>query len=60
MINFIKSLLCEHNFIFYANLYGDLINYWNCRSLDVCTKCGKYKKFPELRNVDFPEEKRKR
>jgi len=44
----IKRLFCKHDYEFLENIYGDEINYLNCRSLWKCKKCGKIKKSNKL------------
>ena len=43
MIKFIKRLACNHKYEFKENVYGDTINYLNCRSIFECVYCGKEK-----------------
>jgi len=39
MIKFIKQLFCKHSWKWKENVYGDPINYLNCRSIWKCEKC---------------------
>lgn len=39
----IKYLFCKHNYKPWANVHGDFINWMNCRTVLICTKCGKRK-----------------
>ena len=39
----VKKLFCKHDYIPFANLYGDLINSLGCRTVFWCKKCGKMK-----------------
>ena len=49
MIEFIKRLFCRHYKVeFVRNVYGDQINYFNCRSFWKCVKCGEYVKSQQL------------
>lgn len=42
-MNFLKRLRCKHvNKKCLTNIYGDIINDFNCRSIYVCKDCGKY------------------
>lgn len=44
-----KRLFCKHNEkVCITNIYGDLINDWNCRSVWECKKCGKMFRSDEL------------
>lgn len=36
-----KNLFCKHDYKPWANVYGDLINDVNARTVMQCTKCGK-------------------
>ena len=42
MIKFIKQLFCKHSWEWEQNVYGDPINYLNCRSIWKCEKCDAY------------------
>jgi hypothetical protein len=42
MIRFIKQLFCKHSWKWEQNVYGDPINYLNCRSIWKCKKCDAY------------------
>ena len=44
----IKKLFCKHDYITFANLYGDLINSLGYRTVFWCKKCGKMKFSKEL------------
>ena len=49
VIEFIKRLFCRHYKVeFVSNVYGDQINYFNCRSFWKCVKCGEYVKSQQL------------
>lgn len=43
MFKRIKRLFCKHEYLPYANVFGDHINYMNCRTVLLCPKCGKRK-----------------
>lgn len=38
-----KKLFCRHDYKPWANVHGDMINKMNCRTVLLCTKCGKRK-----------------
>lgn len=41
-MNFIKGLLCKHEFKFIRNVYGDEVNHLGgYRSISQCVHCGK-------------------
>ena len=43
-IQFLKTLICSHDFKFYRNIHGDEINQVNGkRSESKCLKCGKFR-----------------
>jgi ribosomal protein L37AE/L43A len=42
MRKLIKQLFCNHHWEWKHNVYGDAINYFNCRSIWKCDKCGVY------------------
>ena len=44
----IKKLFCKHDYIPFANLYGDLINSLGYRTVFWCKKCGKMRFSEEL------------
>lgn len=45
----IKRLKCKHNNLTtITNIYGDAINYYNCRSIKLCKDCGKLIRSNEL------------
>lgn len=37
------QVFCRHNYVLFANIYGDLINDLNARTIYICKKCGKRK-----------------
>ncbi len=37
----IKQLCCKHDYKLFANVYGDLVNDLNARTVYICKKCGK-------------------
>lgn len=39
----LKQLFCKHDYRLWANVYGDLINEMNCRTVMLCPRCGKRK-----------------
>lgn len=39
----IKQLVCKHDYFPWANVHGDLINDFNCRTVLLCRKCYKRK-----------------
>ena len=42
LFDFIRSLLCRHHWMPWANLYGDQIRDWGWkRSVWRCSKCGR-------------------
>ena len=43
-----KRLFCKHRYKTITNLYGDIINTFDCRSILECTKCGKWVKSGSL------------
>lgn len=44
MRDWIRSLLCKHNYIFMRNIYGDeIIHSGYKRSIWTCSACGKLK-----------------
>ena len=38
-----KQLICKHDYIPLANIYGDMIHATGCRTVIICKKCGKIK-----------------
>lgn len=38
-----KQLFCRHRYQLFANIYGDLVNDFNARTVFLCTKCHKRK-----------------
>lgn len=40
-MEFLKRLFCKHNFKWHCNIYGDMINQYNARSVWKCELCGK-------------------
>lgn len=53
-----KKLFCRHkNQICITNIYGNLINHMNCRSVWQCERCGKYfynnKLEPRCETINF-------
>lgn len=43
-IKILNKLFCKHEYQFERNVYGDEINWCNCRSYYRCVKCGKTKR----------------
>lgn len=43
-----RTFFCKHEWEFWRNVYGDEINFLDCRSLYTCKKCGLLKRAPEL------------
>lgn len=39
----IKSMFCKHDYKLFANIYGDLVNDLNAKTVFICKKCGKRK-----------------
>lgn len=39
----LKRLFCRHRYQVFANIYGDLVESLNARTVLMCTKCGKRK-----------------
>ena len=39
----IKQLFCKHDYAIFANIHGDLVNYFNARTVLLCKKCSKRK-----------------
>lgn len=37
----VHQLFCKHNYTLFANIYGDLINDLDARTVYICKKCGK-------------------
>lgn len=42
-VNRLKQLICKHDYKLFANIYGDLINDFDARTIYLCEKCGKRK-----------------
>ena len=48
-MSIIKRLLCKHEYAWYCNIYGDMINHsGGSRSVWQCKKCGKFQFRKEL------------
>jgi hypothetical protein len=53
MLEFLKRLLCKHDYKFFCNIYGDdIIRLGGKRSMSRCPKCGDYKLFDKLQTEE--------
>lgn len=39
----VRQLFCKHDYTLFANIYGDLINDFDARTVYICRKCGRRK-----------------